>query len=75
MSLFVCADLVKFLLDTKNFAVVQDMIGIASELPTISAIVESKSGVPLPTVSTSIFNCFLITVNSCVNKNLIFFYR
>lgn len=33
----------KFLLDTKGFAVVQDMIGIASELPNISTVVESKA--------------------------------
>ncbi|XP_034237967.1 E3 ubiquitin-protein ligase TTC3-like [Thrips palmi] len=42
-------DLVKFLLDTDGFAVVQDMIGIASDLPKISAVVESKTE-PLPAV-------------------------
>ena len=42
-------DLVKFLLDTKGFVLVQDMIGIASELPNISTVAESKSDL-LPNV-------------------------
>lgn len=43
-------DLVKFLLDTEGFAVVQDTIGIAADLPKLSAVVESKSE-PLPVLS------------------------
>lgn len=51
-----CADLVKFLLDTDRFAVVQDMIGIAGDLPKISAVVESKSEI-LPVVGTQLITC------------------
>lgn len=49
-ALITHTDLVKFLLDTEGFAVVQDMIGISSELPNISAIVEAKAEVPQPVV-------------------------
>lgn len=52
-------DLIKFLLDTKGFAVVEDMIGVAMELPEMSAVVESKSG-PLPLVSIQLKIVFII---------------
>lgn len=44
-------DLVKFLLDTGEFAVVHDMIGLVSELHNLTTIVESKCDAPLPMVS------------------------
>ncbi|KAK3922955.1 E3 ubiquitin-protein ligase TTC3 [Frankliniella fusca] len=49
-ALITHTDLVKFLLDTDGFAVVQDMIGITSQLPNISAIVEAKAEAPQPIV-------------------------